>query len=99
VKFPPPKRLTTADRAFLKFHRENPKVYETLVRLSRKAKRQGRDRIGIKMLWEVARWEIFLRTTGDEYKLNNNYHSRYARLIMRKEPDLRGIFAVRQLKG
>lgn len=91
--------LSAADRIFLEFHYANPRVYETLVELARKAKKQGRDRIGIKMIWEVARWEIFLRTKGDEYKLNNNYHSRYARLIMAAEPDLVGIFATRKLKN
>jgi hypothetical protein len=55
--------------------------------------------MGIKMLWEVARWNRFLRTNDEKYKLNNNYHSRYARLIMQKEPGLAGIFDTRELKS
>jgi hypothetical protein len=84
---------------FREFHRLNPDVYSTLVDLARKAKSRGKTKIGIKMLWEVLRWERFLATVGDsDYKLNNNYHSRYARLIMEQEGDLAGIFEVRKLK-
>jgi hypothetical protein len=82
--------------AFWKFHEENPQVFDELVLLARLAKSKGRDRIGMKMLWERLRWEIFISTTGDEYKLNNNYHSRYARYIMESVPDLAGIFETRE---
>ena len=43
------------------------------------------------------RWNRFLR--NETYELNNNYHSRYARLIMQKEPGLAGIFDTRELKS
>ena len=72
-------------------------MYEGLVRLARELTAQGRARVGIKMLFEVLRWQHALRTTGDEFKLNNNYHSHYARLIMSQEPDLDGVFETRRL--
>ena len=40
------------------------------------------------------------RATTDEhsgFKLNNNYRSRYARLIMEQEADLEGVFQIREL--
>jgi hypothetical protein len=39
-----------------------------------------------------------LRTTDTDYKLNNNYCSYYARLIMHREQDLDGIFEIRIAK-
>jgi len=87
-----------ADRAFQAFHEANPAVYAALVRLARQANQQGRERGGMKMLWEVMRWERYLVTddpTG--FKLNNNYTSRYARLIMESEEDLAGFFETREL--
>jgi hypothetical protein len=86
---------------FLEFHRQNPQVYAELVRLVRVALGRGRKKIGIKMLWEVVRWNLWLRTDAesDGFKMNNNYHSRYARLIMKNEPDLAGVFEVRELKS
>ena len=85
-------------RAFLEFHRANPKVYEALVALARGYQRQGK-KAGIKHLWEVARWQLIAETKGEEFKLNNNYTSRYARLIMRTEFDLQDFFEVRELQG
>jgi hypothetical protein len=92
--------VTTFDRAFIEFHEKNPHVYAILCRLAREAVKAGRGKIGIGLLWEVMRWELFLQTHDpeSEFKLNNNYRSRYARLIMEKEPDLAGVFETRLLR-
>jgi hypothetical protein len=87
----------TIEQAFLEFHRLNPHVYDELVRLTWELKHRGIERVGIKMLFEVLRWQHALRTRGDDFKLNNNYHSYYARLIMLNEPGLKGIFQTRRL--
>jgi len=82
-------------REFHEFDRRNPQVYAELVKLAREAVKTGRKKIGIKMLWEVLRWHFFLQTSDDTYKLPNNHHSYYARVIMIREEDLEGIFNVR----
>lgn len=87
----------TIQEAFESFHRANPAVYRELCALMRLAKSRGRKRIGIAMLYEVLRWNYFLRTAGEDFKLNNNFQSRYARLIEKQEPDLRGMFEFREL--
>lgn len=88
------------DGAFQEFHTSNPHVYEVLVRLARDAKAKGKRCAGIKMLWEIMRWAFWLAVDDDDsgYRLNNNYPSRYARLIMDREPDLAGFFNLRELK-
>lgn len=35
----------------------------------------------------------------DLYRCNNDYTSRYARLVMRQEPALKGFFLTRELKS
>jgi len=88
------------ERRFRQFHQQNPCVYQLLVQLAREAKRQGRSRIGVKMLWEVVRWNLSKDLPNDQvYKLPNDYHSRYARLIMAQEKDLDKIFEVRPLRS
>jgi len=87
----------TIQEAFDEFHALNPWVYEHLVRLARDLRVRGATRIGIGMLFEVLRWQYWRQTEGDAFKLNNNYRSRYARRIMENEPDLAGIFEVREL--
>lgn len=87
------------DSAFIDFHRANPHVYDALVRLAKQAAAAGRTKVGMKMLFEVLRWEQFLVTSDPDFKLNNNYTARYARLIMEQEPELAGIFEVRSLRS
>lgn len=90
----------TIDRHFAEFHRENPRVYDVLVRLARSAHDRGKQRIGIGLLWERMRWELWIETAGaEDYKLNNNFRSRYARLIMDREPDLSDMFETRRLRS
>lgn len=87
------------DDVFEEFHHKNPDVYNELVRLARQALARGRKKIGIKMIWEVVRWNRFISTTAADFKLNNNFHSRYARRIMAQEADLQGVFELRELKS
>jgi hypothetical protein len=89
----------TIREAFLRFHAENPHVYMELVKLTHRAKHAGASKIGIGMLFEVLRWRHTMRTGGDDFKLNNNYRSYYARLIMAREPGLGDIFELRRLHG
>ena len=89
----------TIQASFEAFHKANPWVYTSLVRLARDMRQQGHKTIGIGMLWEVLRWQ-HSRATIDAHStfaLNNNLRSRYARLIMDQEPDLDGIFEIRKL--
>lgn len=92
----PPSGTTIAE-AFLDFHNANPGVYKHLVRLARRARQRGANKIGIGMLFEVLRWQRILETGGDVFKLNNNYRALYARLIMERESDLAGMFEIREL--
>jgi hypothetical protein len=91
----------TIDKKFAEFHAANPHVYATLVRLAREARGAGKTRIGMKALWERMRWDLWLSTKHnvDEAKLNNDFTSRFARLIEEREPDLRGMFETRRLRA
>ena len=89
----------TIDEAFDRFHCDNPRVYRRLVALARKAAGRGARRLGMKMLFELLRWDHLLKTSGEPFKLCNSYTSRYARLIMDREPDLAGIFETRSLSA
>lgn len=87
--------------AFERFHAEHPEVYRMLVRFARQLKARGYEQAGIKLIWERMRWETMLGADRalEPFKLCNNHHSRYARLIMEREPDLSGFFRTRELKA
>jgi hypothetical protein len=82
------------DEAFWKFRKDNPQIYQLLVRFARQAKQAGRTRFGMKMLFERVRWYTVVETNDPTgLKINNNYTSRFARLLDRDErcsPQCRG---------
>jgi hypothetical protein len=82
---------------FLAFHHANPCVYRELVRRARWAAQHGARKLGIRMLWEVLRWDVTFHTVRleGEPKLNDHWPPFYARLIQAQEPDLRGLFETR----
>lgn len=91
---------SSLDDRFAAFHAAHPEVYDELRKLAVTAKHRGRDRLGMKMLFEVLRWQRILAglpAEGEEFKLNNNYTSRYARLLMEQTPELAGMFETREL--
>jgi hypothetical protein len=86
---------------WLAYHKRNPKVYALLVRFTREAFRaaeaRGRDlkRYGIQAVAE----RVFFETDeAEDFKLPNEFLSRYARQIMTCEPDLRSAFELRTLR-
>lgn len=92
--------MTRLDEKFAKFHLNNPDVYSTLCELAREAKSTGHSRCSMKMLYEVARWRFWLRTTNHAgFVLDNNFTSRYARLLMKQESDLAHFFDIRELRS
>ena len=89
-----PTAETVEDR-FLEFHDENPDVYAELVELARGVLRSGRTKWGIKAALEVLRWSR-LQTRGEVFKLNNSFAPLYARMVMDRNPDLAGLFSLRE---
>lgn len=92
-------RQSRLDREFDGFHARHPEVYLELVRLGRTLLARGYTHLGIGMLWETLRYTSMLGASPgeDTYRLNNNHRSRYARLIMEREPGFAGVFETRAL--
>jgi hypothetical protein len=79
---------------FLRFNRDNPTVYGKLVRFTRQASAKRRP-LSIALVYERLRWEEYVTTTGNPYRLSNSYRAYYARLIMHAEQGLDGVFQLR----
>jgi hypothetical protein len=89
----------SASDAFLRYHYQHPYVYDELVRMARRWKDSGKAHCSIKMLWEVLRYNFGVTIDSEDgFRLNNNYTSRYARLIMGREDDLADLFETRELQ-
>ena len=91
----------TAEERFQQFHQAHPEVLDEMLKRARLVKDRGFDRYSIKTLFEIVRWHFtFERDPTDEFKLNNNYHSRYARLLMERYPGEFGkFFETRELRS
>lgn len=95
-------RALQLDAEFDRFVSENPQVWQKFQLLATKIKAKGYSRWGAKSLWEVLRWEMALETNASVPgpKLNNNHVSRFARKLMRENPeDFEGFFELRRLHG
>ena len=80
---------------FALFHCANPAVYRLIRSIAYDLKRRGFKRAGMKAIFEQLRWQFALHTSGDDYKLNNNFPAFYARLLEFREPQLKGFFRTR----
>ncbi|MEU7640959.1 hypothetical protein AB0C11_33660 [Streptomyces sp. NPDC039016] len=88
----------TIQAQFEAFHRLNPWVLTALERLTTDYLGRGATRVGIGMLFEVLRWRYARATEGGEFRLNNNFRSRYVRLLIERHPEWAPAFEVRALR-
>lgn len=79
------------------FDREHPEVYAEIKRLALQAHADGRRRIGIGFLAELARWHLTTNARDAEgLKVNNDYRSRWVRRLIAEEPQLAHMFVTRE---
>lgn len=92
-------REATIDERCDAFIRANPHVWKTFVRISLEMKRRGMPQWSSKAVFEVMRYMATLQSVGENFKLPNEYTSRFSRKAMTEVPELAGFFVVRPLRG
>lgn len=99
-----PSLLMAASRQeerFQAFHRAHPEVYRAFERLALDLHRRGYRRWGAGAIFEIMRYQSAVSGAGPDevWKLNNNYRSRYARLLMAEHPEMAGFLETRELRS
>ena len=89
--------LTIAER-FEMFHAANPHVADTLEALAAQWLARH-DRVGMKAVYEQARWSSGIHTDGDVWRLNNSWTAHYARLLITRRPEWSEAFRLRELRA
>ena len=90
----------TIQERFEVFHKDHPEVYSYLLGLCLELRGKGFKRYGIRSLWERVRWHFQVeKNLGADFKLNDHFHSRYARRIVEQHPELDGFFELRELRA
>lgn len=82
---------------WMKFHEDNPHVYELIKMYTFQAIKAGHKHYGIQTIAERVRWHTMVETQGEALKLNNNHTAYYARLFMDDHPEHQGFFRTRKL--
>ena len=80
------------------WHKENPHVYELFERFTMDAIRRGHKRLSAWLIVNRIRWETMVETTGEDFKISNDFIAYYARLFMALHPEYDGFFKTKQLR-
>lgn len=84
---------------FKAFHLDNPHVYKKFKEYAFKIKKTGRKKYSAVTLINVIRWEHDTETTGDVFKINNDFIALYARLLIHHYPEFDNFFELRKMKA
>jgi hypothetical protein len=97
---PPKRKPPTLEERFLLWVSANERVVVLFLRFAREAQSAGQKRFGIKAIAERCRWEhLVVRKEADPWAINNSYMSRLARLLVKRDPSLEGLFEFRKLRS
>lgn len=95
-------RDASIDARFKVFHADNPRVYEDLEKRALGLVAAGRTKFGIGLLWESMRFDAAMKVQtqqANDFKLNDHFRSRYARLLIERNPALAGVLETRTLRS
>ena len=84
---------------FKKFHEANPHVFKAVKEMAYRMRQTGRRRYSIRTILEVIRWHNDLETTGDVFKINNDFQPIFVRLLMHHDPTFEGFFELRRIRS
>ena len=84
---------------FLQFHADNPHVFAAFEAEALKAIERSREKISAKLIINWIRWNEFLRTSDQNFKINDAYQSYYARAFVKKHPQHEDKFEFRKLRN
>ncbi len=91
-------KTKTLDEKFFQYHNDNPHVLKLFLNYARQVKDVGFQHYGFHTIMHRVRWHLNVETKDSEgYKMNNNYSSRYARLLVKENPEFEGFFRNRKL--
>jgi hypothetical protein len=92
------KKRENLKQAWWAWHKENPDVYRLFDKFTREAISRGHRRLSAWLIINRVRWETSIVTTGNDFKISNDFIAFYSRLFMALNPEYKGFFQVKQMK-
>lgn len=81
------------------WHKANPLVWQYFERFSLEAVSKGRKKISHWLIINRIRWEVNIMTTGEDFKISNDYIAFYARLWKAMHPQHKDLFTTKRMIG
>mgnify|MGYP006430919733 FL=1 len=88
----------TLKQQWWEWHKENPHVYALFERFTLRAISKGKTRLSAWLVVNRIRWETDVETSGDDFRISNDWIAFYARLFMALNPQYDGIFVTKKMK-
>jgi hypothetical protein len=84
---------------FDEWHKNNPGIWEYFQRFSFEALQHGHKKISHWLIINRIRWEVFIVTTGKDFKISNDFIAFYARLWKKTHPQHKTLFNTKHMLG
>jgi hypothetical protein len=81
------------------WHKANPQVWEYFERFSLEVVKMGRKKVSHWLIINRIRWEVYMETTGKDFKISNDYIAFYARLWKKRHPEHAALFYTKSMIG
>lgn len=81
---------------FKSFHQQNPRVFQDF-KSKAFAMRSKRNKYSAMAIFQAMRWDYDLQTSGDPFKINNDFIPIYARLLVYHHPEFETFFEFRKV--
>ena len=93
------KGRATIDERFRAFDRAHPGVFSLFREYAEQIRARGFNRYSADAILHRIRWWHHIERGDRDFAINNNFSSRYARLLMEVDPSFVGFFEVRELRS
>lgn len=90
--------MTELTQKFNAWNIENPQVYDLFKRFTFEAISKGHKHLSAWMIANRIRWETAIVTTGNDYKISNDFIALFARKFMEDFPEHDGFFRTKTMK-
>ena len=92
------KRESPAKKKWREWHEKNPNVYWLFKRFTFEAIEKGHEHLSPWLIINRIRWETEVATTGQDFKISNNFIAYYSRKFMEDYPEYDGFFRTKPMK-
>ena len=84
---------------FNKFISKNPHIYKSFEEQTFRAIKKGRTKISSDLIINYIRWEQFIESSDEHFKINNSYSAYIARFFIKQNPQYSNLFNLRKLRN